>query len=91
MDNKNLINCRCYDENQSDRGEPGGLHMNDDGTATLYPVGIAKYEKVLSSNKIVLSFFKELKETHQDREYFNFSHGMIDQIIEDLGSGHETR
>ncbi len=78
MDNKNLINCRCYDENQSDRGEPGGLHMNDDGTATLYPVGIAKYEKIqltLNRNKLATEILEGLKcregNTVLEKSYLN--------------------
>jgi hypothetical protein len=49
---------------QSDRSEPGGLHMNDDGTATLYPVGIAKYKKILltlNRNKLALDILQGLK------------------------------
>lgn len=42
----------------------GGLHMNEDGTATLYPVGIAKYEKILltlNRNKLALDILQGLK------------------------------
>jgi hypothetical protein len=57
---------------QSDRSEPGGLHMNDDGTATLYPVGIAKYEKVTQANRIVLEHL--LKVDLKESTYFEKSY-----------------
>lgn len=77
--------CDCDLEQKTSeekRGEPGGLHMNEDGTATLYPVGIAKYKKVIGSNETVSSYFREIKENHKT---FTFTRGMMDQIIEDLG------